>query len=332
MGMYLSYNHSHSSIVEDLLHFGKIGQSKVLYGGYYNRSSGHGFIFTKCKKNLIKVYSMYAGYLRNSNFNKSVAEIKRGSKEFGGGIIKWRKGIPSHHHFVGTVLNGAMSYVYRAFISLGLVQNVGIRFMRTSELWKFQFTEIGSIRTKDFSFGFNGKLISQVPKECKELLIEAKESQRVEKNRSARANYSNTSTVAKVRNAKITGDYSKLVPQDVFKLRNVSIRTELLEHYGQDKVLDSIDHDVIHEDEIDGRKYELLRFVLPFKRFGEDDPTLATYLKMINPSTGETCIEGVPNNVQGSPWSTAIDMNHVQDALRWRDGDVKSYVVPQILT
>jgi hypothetical protein len=53
---------------------------------------------------------------------------------------------------------------------------------------------------------------------------------------------------------------------------------------------------------------------------------------MINPSTGETCIEGVPNNAAGSRWNSAIDMNCVQDALRWRDGDVGQYVVPQALT
>jgi hypothetical protein len=53
---------------------------------------------------------------------------------------------------------------------------------------------------------------------------------------------------------------------------------------------------------------------------------------MINPSTGEVCIEGVPNNAAGSSWSTSIDMNCVQDALSWRDSDVGQYVVPQILT
>ncbi len=332
MAMQLSYNNSNANLVEDLLHFGKIGDCKVLYGTPDNHTSYYGFMFIKSTKSLVKIYGIYRGYIHSSSFDKAVAEFRKSTREHGGGKIKW---MPDYHftpRLQRNRHNGAIDYTFRAFISLGIVMHMGIRWMRGAELWKFQDTEVASIREKGFSFGLNGKMISQVPRECKDLFKESKEAARQAKNRNARANYANTSTVAKVRNARVTGDYSKLVPQDVFKLRNVTTRTELLDHYGQDKVLDSIDHDVIHKDEIDGRKYELLRFSLPFQRFGLDDPTLATYLKMINPSTGETCIEGVPNNVQGSPWSTAIDMNCVKDALKWRDGDDTSYDVPQVLT
>ena len=332
MAMNLCYNESNASTVENLLHYGKIGDCRALYGTYQNHTSCYGFMFIKCTKGLVKIYFIYRGYIHPSSFDNVIAEFRKSSKVHGGGVIKWL----DDFHFAPSLqtrrYNGGIDYTFRAFISLGIVMHMGIRWMRGAELWKFQDTEIASIREKGFSFGLNGKLISQVPKECKDLFVKAKEDQRQAKNRNARANYANTMTRAKVRDARVTGDYSKLVPQDVFKLRNVALRTELIDHYGQDKVLDSIDHDVIHKDEIDGRKYELLRFVLPFQRFGQDDPTLATYLKMINPSTGETCIEGVPNNVQGSPWSTAIDMNHVKDALKWRDGDHDSYDIPQVLT
>ena len=82
----------------------------------------------------------------------------------------------------------------------------------------------------------------------------------------------------------------------------------------------------------DGRKYELLRFSLPFQIFGQDDPRLATYLKMINPSTGETCVEGVPNNAKNS-WSNDVTMNTVKEALAWRDGDPDNiYLEPVALT
>ena len=332
MAMNLCYNESNASTVEDLLHFGKIGDCKVLYGVYQNHTSYYGFMFVKSTKSLVKIYSIYRGYIHNDSFDKSIAEFRKSSKGNGGGVIKWMPAFTYTHRSPRNRHNGGTDYTFRAFISLGIVMHIDIKWMRGAEIWKFQDTEIASIREKGFSFGLNGKLISRVPKQCKNLFEAAKEDQRQAKNRNARANYANTSTVAKVRNARVTGDYSKLVPQDVFKLRIVSTRTELLEHYGQDKVLDSMDHDVIHKDEIDGREYELLRFVLPFQRFGQDDPTLATYLKMINPSTGETCIEGVPNNVEGSPWSNAIDMNHVKDALKWRDGDTVSYDIPQVLT
>ena len=332
MAMNLCFSSANATIVEDLLHFGNTGDSKVLYGSWRNHTSYYGFIFTKYGKNLLKVYAIYRGYVRNADLKYHIAEISKSSKDHGGGKIKWLKASKGHNFRRSRNNDGYPDWLYRAFMSLGIVHHVGVRYMRIAELWKFQDIETVSIRSKDFSFGFNGKLISQIPKECKKLFDLAIDNNRIEKNRSARANYANTSTVAKVRNARVTGDYSKLVPQDVFKLRNVATRTELLEYYGQDKVLESMEPDVIHSDEIDGRKYELLRFSLPFQLLGQDDPTLATYLKMINPSTGEVCIEGVPNSKTGSRWSSEINMDLVTDALAWRDGDTSDYVIPQVLT
>jgi len=332
MAMNLCYNKSNASIVEDLLHFGKIGDCKVLYGVYQNHTSYYGFMFVKCTKGLVKIYSIYRGYIHNDSFDNAVAEFRKSSKDHGGGVIKWVPAFTYTQRLTGNRHNGGTDYTFRAFISLGIVMHMGIKWMRGAELWKFQDTEIGSIREKGFSFGLNGKLISRVPKECNNLFEAAKEDQRLAKNRNARANYANTSTVAKVRNAKATGDYSKLVPQDVFKLRNVTTRTELIEHYGQDTILDTVDSHVVQRDEIDGRLYELLRFNIPEIRAGVEEIRIATYLKMINPSTGEVCIEGVPNNLNGSRWDTSITMNTVSEALRWRDGDPEEYDVPQALT
>ena len=90
----------------------------------------------------------------------------------------------------------------------------------------------------------------------------------------------------------------------------------------------------VDEDEIDGRKYELLRFSFPRSRRNplESETVPATYLKMINPSTGEVCVEGVPNNAITS-WSNDITMNTVKAALAWRDGDIDNvYLEPVALT
>ena len=332
MAMNIEFDSSNASTIENLLHIGEIGKSKVLYGKYQNRLTYYGFLFTKCKKNLLKVYSIYRGRIHNDNLDKHTAEICKSGSIHGGGKVKWMKPSFDRHHNRYIRGNGSVDYCYRGFLSLGIIQNVGSRWLRSSELWRFKSIETASIRLKDFSFGFNGVFISQVPKECKKLMTDAYEDQRLAKNRNARANYANTSTVAKVRNAKATGDYSKLVPQDVFKLRNVTTRTELIEHYGQDTILDTVDSEVVEKDEIDGRLYELLRFNIPEIRAGVEEIRIATYLKMINPSTGEVCIEGVPNNHNGSRWDTSISMNTVSEALRWRDGDPEEYDVPQALT
>jgi len=77
---------------------------------------------------------------------------------------------------------------------------------------------------------------------------------------------------------------------------------------------------------IDGRLYRLVSFEIP--DVGSDTGiSLATYLEMENPSTGEKHLEGVPNTGEG--WNT-IPENTVMAALAWRDNEVK-YVKPVVL-
>jgi len=101
-----------------------------------------------------------------------------------------------------------------------------------------------------------------------------------------------------------------------------------------DTILESVPNMCVDKDEIDGRKYELVRFSFPrFRRNPLESETIpATYLKMINPSTGEVCVEGVPNNAT-TTWSDDITMNTVKEALAWRDGDLNNiYLEPVALT
>jgi len=75
MAMNLCYNESNASIVEDLLHFGKIGDCKVLYGVYQNHTSYYGFMFVKSTKSLVKIYSIYRGYMHNDSFDNAVVKL-----------------------------------------------------------------------------------------------------------------------------------------------------------------------------------------------------------------------------------------------------------------
>jgi len=330
MGMYLSYNQSSAVIVENLLHFGKYGDMSVIYGSPDNRSQNHGFILVKCGKNLIKGYTIYRSWLHDGQLKNPQFEITKSGGIHGGGKVKWLK--DGKADFRRSTVDGSIDWAFRSFMSLGIIQHMEVEYIYKAELWNFNGTRTASIRSKDFSFGFNGVMISQVPKKCKTLIKDALETRRLTKNANARANYANTITVKKVNEALATEDFSKLVPNDIFKLRNVATRTILIEHFGQDKILETLKPDVVHEDIIDSRKYELLRFEIPDTSMGHIEFRTATYLKMINPSTGEHCIEGVPNNANGNRWSMAVDMNTVQQALSWRDGDTGQYIVPQALT
>ena len=225
---------------------------------------------------------------------------------------------------------GQYSSALRGFLSMGLIPNVGIKYLRKGTLVKFKNVEVAT--HFPMKFDWNGNLLSRVTKKVEKFTKSCYEEDREIRNRRARANYGNTRVVRLVRNAKKTGDWSKLTPMDTFFVQNVAARTELIEHFTMEKILEGIDHDVVDRDTIDGRKYELLRFDFPVIRNGKviEETRKATYLKMINPSTDETCVEGIPNNCD-STWSQEITTLTVSQALAWRDGE-QNYIVPIALT
>jgi hypothetical protein len=102
----------------------------------------------------------------------------------------------------------------------------------------------------------------------------------------------------------------KIKPKDVLKIENAEVRAQGIKKIGLKRVSDSA---------IEVEKkgvYELLDFS---KLIGLD---YAPYLKMINPSTGETHIEGVHP-----------DCKTIQHAINWRaSGNIKKTWKPVILT
>ena len=218
----------------------------------------------------------------------------------------------------------------RGFLSMGLIPNVGLKYLRNGTLVKFNNVEVAT--HFPMKFDWKGNLLSKVTKKVKKYTENCYKVDRDTKNRRARANYGNTRVVRLVKKAKETGDWSKLKPMDTFFVRNVTARTELIEHFTMETILEDINHDVVDTNTVDGRKYELLRFDFPVVRNGKvvEETRKATFLKMINPSTDETCVEGIPNNCEHT-WSREITTYTVLQALAWRDGEV-NYTVPIALT
>ena len=218
----------------------------------------------------------------------------------------------------------------RGFLSMGLIPNVGLKYLRNGTLVKFNNVEVAT--HFPMKFDWKGNLLSKVTKKVKKYTENCYKVDRDTKNRRARANYGNTRVIRLVKKAKETGDWSKLTPMDTFFVRNVTARTELIEHFTMETILEDINHDVVDTNTVDGRKYELLRFDFPVVRNGKvvEETRKATFLKMINPSTDETCVEGIPNNCEHT-WSREITTYTVLQALAWRDGEV-NYTVPIALT
>ncbi len=135
-------------------------------------------------------------------------------------------------------------------------------------------------------------------------------------------------------------DVSQLPIDDVFKLQNVSHRKYIIDHYGMDTILASLESRVIDSDVINNNPYDLIEVVIPFTNRGDGDgEQKGTYLRMVNPSTGEIHFEGVPNynkyfaSDSDRQWArnNTILSPTVRAALAWRDGERK-YTVPTKLT
>lgn len=239
--------------------------------------------------------------------------------DYNSSYSKWETGNVGNH-------SGAL----RGFLSMGLIPNVGVKYLRNGTLVKFNNVEVAT--HFPLKFDWKGNLLSKVTKKVKKYTENCYKVDRDAKNRRARANYGNTRVIRLVKKAKETGDWSKLKPMDTFFVRNVTARTELIEHFTMETILEDINHDVVDTNTVDGRKYELLRFDFPVVRDGKvvEETRKATFLKMINPSTDETCVEGIPNNCEHT-WSREITTYTVLQALAWRDGEV-NYTVPIALT
>ena len=112
-------------------------------------------------------------------------------------------------------------------------------------------------------------------------------------------------------------DWDMIPMDDMFKHRNATLRSNILEHYGINAVLETLSHETIDIDFIDGREYKLLNVVIPDNSTIDSRDRKCLYLQMINPSTGENHFEGVANV---GNWNAPKEAT-VKEALSWRDGD-----------
>ena len=155
------------------------------------------------------------------------------------------------------------------------------------------------------------------------------DDRRLMTNSQARARYHNKKAQERLLDAKMKDDWTLVEIDDVFKLFNVSERREIIEYFGMDNILATLDHEVVDESVIDGRPYELIIIEIPDKSAPENDMRTGTYLKMTNPSTGEFHFEGVPNHNdrkhRNDFSSDSIKAETVESALAWRDRDDLSY-------
>ena len=187
----------------------------------------------------------------------------------------------------------------------------------------------------------NGILINKPNRYSISNYKKAKETDRIQRKRNRIANKNNTEALERYRKAggdtnaargivhdgrwrePVAGEGTKninwdLIPiDDIFKHRNATLRSNILEHYGIDTLLKTLKHDVVDIDFLNNCEYKLLNVEIPDESTGTSETYKGLYLQMLNPSTGESHFEGVANV---GNWNAPREAT-VKEALAWRDGD-----------
>ena len=329
-----------NSRVEWLMEYGKIREVCFFKGACGNRYTI--YVATKRNKNTIDFHTIYNSYDYGTSNGTHIAVL---NKDYILRIIdsgsKWYSGCG---HSVKQLMRQGVC---------PKAQNYDIRWCRTSYMLRFRDKLRGKILLEVAPWNNmkinlrGGRLVNMPPLHAKKAYKNAKTIDRKARKANYLANKNNADALERYRKAggdtsaaragwvhdgsnrrwqqpeEGAGteniDWSKIPIDDVFKHRNVTLRSNIMEHYGMDAILKTLKYEIVDEDTIDNRPYRLLDVVIPDLSSGQNHEQKGLYLEMLNPSTGESHFEGVANT---GGWQ-GLKKATVKDALKWRDGDTE---------
>ena len=330
--------------IMELIKNGKIGDALKTRGGQryrYNR-----YIFIKAKKNTVYVYEGYSYSTIKSRMDSKPIEsrvctltpdkvtfkLKLWNPEAKG---NWRKTTYKVDAIAGFL---SFNFLFKCYVSWSHNQTL----IHTNNGVVTPFAKM--------EFDWRGNLLSKIPVYAQKKYNEWDKYAKDKRNRAARARYANKKAERIFYKHEKEGTLNEYPVKDVFKIHNAQIRSYAMNAIGMDKVLKPYPNRVIDTEIIEGQgKYELVDIELPsitVVRWGEkvkSEPKWCLYLKMVNQSTGEYHLEGIPR--KSDDWNNHIPEETVRGALAWRDGEVPrtnwndtvdrkewDYVEPTILT
>ena len=296
----------------------------------------HIYNFIKKSKNVIDIYQTYNQYDHGTQSGAYVGNIKDyvltidGDQTWSG----WK---------------GSQGDLLKNLLKKGVGPNVAkkhwkIRFCRSAY---FMRTHDGNEFTPWHGIKVNiktGLLVNKPNRESIATYTNAKDADKAQRRRNYIANKENRAALKRykdaggdtelarrwnadpleIENNMAQMDWSKVPMDDVFKHRNATLRSNIIEHYGMNAIIETLEHVIVDEDVIDGRPYKLIDDTIPdYSDTTIDGTTQGLYLEMLNPSTGESHFEGVPNLGQSNGWGARLTEATVKAALAWRDGDVQ---------
>ena len=310
--------------VEWLIEHGKIYESVFFKGATGDRYNI--YTATKRRKGVIDFYTCWNTYSHGTDHGSHIAVLRGYVLEMLTGGNQWYTGC---------------GYTFKQLMRQGVISKKNpwtIRYCRSSYFAKLhdktEFTPWMGMKI-DIA---TGKLINKPNRKSVKEYKQAKETDKRQRranalskknNREALERYKKAggdTLVARGWNAQPgivstradgTIDWDLIPMDDVFKHRNATLRSNILEHYGINAILETLKHNVVDIDFIDGREYKLLDVVIPDNSTADRSEQACLYLQMINPSTGENHFEGIANVGR---WNAPKEAT-VKEALAWRDGD-----------
>jgi len=327
-----------NSMVEWLIAKGKSRDSVYFKGATGDRYTI--YIFTKRNKDIVDINTVYNTYSHDTSGGDIIGYIKdyklciTGNKRWNG----WRAGS-------GDIIKQLM----RQGVCPKPKYSYKIRYCRSAY---FMRTHDGNEFTPWYNIKIDlktGLLVNKPHKDSVKSYKIAKNQDKVQRKLNYIANRENTRALDRYRKAggnaeAARGGWNKtsqkwiqpevgaglenmnwdMVPMDdVFRHRNATLRSNIIEHFGMNAILATLENEVVDEETIDGRHYKLLDVTIPdfSNNRAEEDVYKGLYLEMINPSTGESHFEGVPN-VSDAEWGDSLKKATVKAALTWRDNDI----------
>lgn len=312
--------------IMELIKNGKIGNSLKSRGG--QRHSWNKYIFVKAKKNIVHVYegSTYKtiqSRIESNDVNPKVCILTPDKVIFN--LDRWNHD-DNRNWRKQTFNTGPIS----GFLSLNFLYGCYARHSYNQSL--IETNNKGSvIPFAKMEFDWSGNLLSEMPVYAQKQYNEWDRYKKDLINKSSRARYAQKKAEREFRKYEKEGKLDEYPVEDVFKILNAQLRSHAINAIGIEKVLKPYDTKIVDTEIIEGQgKYELIDIQLPSMsviRWGqkaESQPKWCLYLKMINQSTGEYHLEGVPR--KGDSFNSYIPEETVRGALAWRDGEAPEVI------
>jgi len=319
--------------LEWLIEEGKIRESVYFKGETGDRYTIYMAIKRNC--NVIDIGTVYNSYSYGTEMGSHIGTLR-------GYVLEMHE--KSRHWAHNTSYYG-LGYSFKQLMRQGVMSKKNqwtIRYCRSAYFCKLDNNAVtqkgGTVEFtpwKGMKINIKtGNLVNKPNRGSINAYKEAKLRDRVQNKRNRIANKNNTEALKRYRDAGGDTEQARrwnaepglgvdlinwdMIPiDDVFKHRNATLRSNILEHYGMDALLKTLKYDTIDIDFIDGREYKLLNVEIPDESSGLSESYKGLYLEMINPSTGESHFEGIENVGR---WNGPKEAT-VKEALAWRDGD-----------